>query len=38
MSPKRWLAGNLPKEKQLLQLPEAMAGLRPLRPDYLREL
>jgi hypothetical protein len=32
------LAGNLPKEIQLLQLPEAMAGHRQLRPDYLRGL
>ena len=34
------LAGNLPKEKEklLLQLREAMAGQRPLRPDYMRGL
>ena len=34
------LAGNLPrdKEKLLLQLREAMAGHRPLRPHYLRGL
>jgi coproporphyrinogen III oxidase-like Fe-S oxidoreductase len=34
------LAGNLPKDKEklLLQLSEAMAGHRPLRPHYLRGL
>ncbi len=34
------LAGNLPndKEKLLLQLREAMAGHRPLRPVYMRGL
>lgn len=34
------LAGNLPrdKEKLLLQLREAMAGHRPLRPHYMRGL
>ncbi|MDO8466052.1 MAG: radical SAM protein [Gallionella sp.] len=34
------LAGNLPKDKEklLLQLREAMAGHRPLRPHYLRGL
>ena len=34
------LAGNLPKDKEklLLQLREAMDGLRPLRPHYLRGL
>jgi len=34
------LAGNLPrdKEKLLLQLREAMEGLRPLRPFYMRGL
>lgn len=34
------LAGNLPKDKDklLLQLREAMAGSRPLRPFYLRGL
>ena len=34
------LAGNLPKDKEklLLQLREAMAGIRPLRPHYLRGL
>jgi len=34
------LAGNLPKDKDklLLQLREAMAGHRPLRPHYLRGL
>ena len=34
------LAGNLPrdKEKLLLQLDEAIAGNRPLRPQYLRAM
>lgn len=34
------LAGNLPKdrEKLLLQLHEAMQGLRPLRPNFMRGL
>ena len=34
------LAGNLPrgKEKLLLQLREAMAGHRPLRPHFMRGL
>ena len=34
------LAGNLPrdKEKLLLQLSEAMAGIRPLRPNFMRML
>ena len=34
------LAGNLPKDKEklLLQLREAVAGIRPLRPHYLRGL
>jgi coproporphyrinogen III oxidase-like Fe-S oxidoreductase len=34
------LAGNLPKDKEklLLQLQEAMAGHRPLRPYYMRGL
>jgi len=34
------LAGNLPKDKEklLLQLREAMAGHRPLRPLYMRGL
>jgi coproporphyrinogen III oxidase-like Fe-S oxidoreductase len=34
------LAGNLPKDKEklLLQLRDAMAGSRPLRPHYLRGL
>ena len=34
------LAGNLPKDKEklLLQLREAMAGIRPLRPFFMRGL